>query len=98
MSRYIRVDNLEAADYITVWDCDCSEYGEQTVMAVDDLWYLPVADAVEVVRCSKCKHWSYFADEKVWGCCLHDFPTNKDDFCSFGEGGDDDGLYRERTS
>lgn len=28
-------------EYVTVWDCDCSEFGRQTVMAVDDLAYLP---------------------------------------------------------
>lgn len=27
--------------YFTIWNCKCSEYGEQTVMAVDDVRYLP---------------------------------------------------------
>ena len=31
----------DVSNYITVWDCNCSEYGRQTVMAVDDLNYLP---------------------------------------------------------
>lgn len=31
----------DASKYITVWDCNCSEFGKQTVMAVDDLNYLP---------------------------------------------------------
>ena len=31
----------DVSNYITVWDCNCSEYGKQTVMAVDDLNYLP---------------------------------------------------------
>lgn len=34
---------VEVQNYITTWECQCSEYGEQTVMAVDDLRYLPVA-------------------------------------------------------
>ncbi|MBQ1789269.1 MAG: hypothetical protein II008_03755 [Oscillospiraceae bacterium] len=38
--RLIDVDK-DPSDYITVWDCDCSEFGKQTVMAVDDLRYLP---------------------------------------------------------
>jgi hypothetical protein len=43
MARYIDAD-VEVSDYVTVWDCDCSEFGKQTVMAVDDLKYLPTAD------------------------------------------------------
>lgn len=43
MPRYIDAD-LEVSKYVTVWDCDCSEFGKQTVMAVDDLHYLPTAD------------------------------------------------------
>jgi hypothetical protein len=43
MARYIDAD-LEVSKYVTVWDCDCSEFGKQTVMAVDDLNYLPTAD------------------------------------------------------
>lgn len=37
------VDSEEdISNYITIWDCNCSEFGRQTVMAVDDLQYLPV--------------------------------------------------------
>lgn len=32
----------DMSNYITVWDCECSECEKQTVMAVDDLRYLPV--------------------------------------------------------
>jgi hypothetical protein len=45
MARYIDAD-IEVSDYVTVWDCDCSEFGRQTVMSVDDLQYLPTADVV----------------------------------------------------
>lgn len=31
----------DMSNYFTIWDCKCSEYGEQTVMAVDDVRYLP---------------------------------------------------------
>jgi hypothetical protein len=40
----------DVSNYITVWDCKCSEFGKQTVMAVDDLKYLPTivpADTAE---------------------------------------------------
>jgi hypothetical protein len=43
MARYIDAD-VEVSKYVTVWDCDCSEFGKQIVMAVDDLHYLPTAD------------------------------------------------------
>ena len=43
MARYIDVD-MDVSNYVTVWDCNCSEFGKQTVMAVDDLQYLPTAD------------------------------------------------------
>lgn len=69
MPRYVEVENLEVSDYVTVWDCNCSEFGKQLVMAIDDLQYLPAADVQEVkhghwircndqggVRCSKCRH------------------------------------------
>lgn len=52
MPRYIDAD-LEVPKYVTVWDCECSEFGKQTVMAVDDLHYLPTADVApraEVAR------------------------------------------------
>ena len=44
----------------------------------------PTVDAVEVVRCKDCKHWTM-------GYCNHfayyDYEptTNEDDFCSYGE-------------
>ena len=46
MARYVEIDDVEVSDYVTVWDCNCSEFGRQTVMAVDDLQYLPTADVV----------------------------------------------------
>ena len=38
--RLIDAD-ADPSEYVTVWDCECSEFGRQTVMAVDDLMYLP---------------------------------------------------------
>ena len=31
----------DMSTYFTIWDCKCSKYGKQTVMAVDDSRYLP---------------------------------------------------------
>lgn len=47
--KYVEVNDLEVGDYVTVWDVD-GEFGRQTVMAVDDLQYLPSADVRPVVR------------------------------------------------
>jgi len=40
----------DVSNYITVWDCKCSEFGKQTVMAVDDLKYLPTIVPAEAER------------------------------------------------
>ena len=47
----------------------------------------PTVDAVEVVRCEKCKHWGYHGGYGYF--CNHPksmrFKSKKDDFCSYGE-------------
>ena len=48
----------------------------------------PAVDAVEVVRCEKCKQWSRnigIADSPNGHCFCHDIDTNGHDFCSYGE-------------
>ena len=45
--RLIDVD-IDVNDYVETWDCNCITGGIQTVMAVDDLSYLPTIDAVPV--------------------------------------------------
>ena len=45
----------------------------------------PAVDAVEVVRCWKCK---YHEDTNVTGfkhCCLHSKTVRYNDFCSYGK-------------
>ena len=76
--------------YIETWDCHCSENGQQHVMAVDDLQYLPTIDAVPVVRCGECRYWD---DD---GRCnppknglIREY-TEPDDFCSYGERRDEE--------
>lgn len=59
----------------------------------------PVIDAVEVVRCEKCKSWKRIRDNR--GVCKHptftfeddtiDPLTEPNDFCSYGEMREDDG-------
>ena len=51
MAEYINrealtIENLEK--YMTVMEVNTKEYGQQVVVAVDDLMYLPTADVAEV--------------------------------------------------
>ena len=51
MAEYIErealtIENLEK--YMTVMEVNTKKYGQQVVVAVDDLMYLPTADVVEV--------------------------------------------------
>lgn len=69
MSKYLDIENVNVSDFVIVWECNCSEYGKQEVMAIDDLRYLPVADVAKVkhgkwvdaygnyktAECSQCK-------------------------------------------
>lgn len=58
MSKYVDVENINVSDYVTVWECNCSEYGKQEVMAIDDVFYLPAADVAEVKHGKWIKpHW-----------------------------------------
>lgn len=36
--------NADVYPYVTTWTCNCSEYGVQNVMAVDDISTLPEID------------------------------------------------------
>jgi hypothetical protein len=83
--KYIDAD-VDVSGHVTVWECNCSEFGKQTVMAVDDLYYLPAADVVEVVRCKDCKNYEPHGNG-IAGMCK--IPKNKGiryagDFCSYG--------------
>ena len=46
MGKYVDIENTNVHDYVTTWDCNCSEYGRQRVMAVDDVNYLPTTDTM----------------------------------------------------
>ena len=58
MSKYVEMENLEVGDYITIWDCKCSEFGRQTVM-----------DVVEKRNCEKCIHFGKHATEYPCSHC-----------------------------
>ena len=61
---------------------------------VFDVEEMPTVDAVEVVRCRKCKHWkpsgskagNSFSDmEYIGGCEFTNYCRSESDFCSYGE-------------
>ena len=54
--------------------------------AIISIYDAPTIDAVEVVRCKKCRHWSNGDD--IRGICYRCPNTRQmryDDFCSYGE-------------
>lgn len=87
----LTIENLEK--YMTVMEVNIKEYGQQVVVAVDDLMYLPAADVSEVVRCMHCKWFKTNTDKENY-CDRHSavwykFYIRPDDFCSYGERKDD---------
>ena len=72
------------------------EFANVKTINKDDIAYAidnaNAVDAVEVVRCKDCKHWKPI-DEHIphmecdvfCGAYEHGYPTNADDFCSYGE-------------
>ena len=63
---------------------DCMDADDEIAMTYC-AYFIGKADFAEVVRCDKCEHWIYWADEKRCSCDLHHIRTNRDDFCSYGE-------------
>ena len=58
----------------------------------------PTVDAVEVVRCKDCKHYVQFLQDNkerrctiFSGCYDRPYPTEPNDFCSYGERRTEDG-------
>ena len=51
----------------------------------------PTVDAIKVIRCKDCKYYKqetkgdYFRCQVFNGAYEHGFPTEEDDFCSYGE-------------
>ena len=81
----LTIENLEK--YMTVMEVNTKEYGQQVVVAVDDLMYLPTADVVEVVRCKDCA----IPHNRFTGCPkLNGLIPPENHFCSFGERKEDD--------
>lgn len=87
--------NTNVQDYVETWMCNCSDYGRQHVMAVDDVCTLPVIDPVHAagaVYCKECKyckqHHEKQTNETSYKCTKYSFYDFSDrqpnDFCSQG--------------
>lgn len=88
------IDADELTEVIESKEGRFPDYGNEPFMAFEVKDYIrdcETVDAVEVVRCKDCKH---FTDDGITGvlhvCGLksfsgHDFETRPDDFCSYGE-------------
>lgn len=64
----------------------------EMVVDVRDIEDAPTVDAVEVVRCKDCKHYHKITEtdkhcrcDIFCGCYDKPYPTEPDDFCSYGE-------------
>lgn len=72
----------------------CDEFGTDHLF-IDAIVYeignAPIVDAVEVVRCEKCKHWQKCESSLIGDvmCCTGQgsmyIQKAADDFCSYGE-------------
>lgn len=88
MTRYIDADafsekmkrqyceNCDNYQGIRCRSCSCGDW-------LDDLYFEPTADAVEVVRCKDCLHGSW--SEGILRCNIMDEPMTENDFCSKGD-------------
>ena len=86
----MRLVNLDA-----VIDCLELEWGYEGMR--EDLYSLPVVDAVPVVRCKDCRYWQdnnggYPNKECRW---REDETPDADDFCSCGERKENDDELEE---
>ena len=82
--RLIDADALIEAHY----DYCCKHHGEADVFYAWSLQLMknaPTVDAVEVVRCGKCKRWKNGHLCEAWSR-YGTIETRADQFCNYGEG------------
>ena len=98
MARLIDADAL-IEDIKSFWDWDSIDGITSTTVlkqTITDISHAPTIDAVPVVRCKDCRHWSEMQNSA--GACLRHSViagswwngTDSTDFCSFAERRDDE--------
>ena len=60
------------------------EFWDEAVL-ISDIKNAPTVDAVEVVRCWKCKYHEDTDVTEFKHCCLHSKIVRYNDFCSYGK-------------
>ena len=83
---------MRLVDLDAVIDCLEVEWGYEGIR--EDLYSLPVVDAVPVVRCTDCKYGSYDSKPNGAMVCLrtnNGFWRKETDFCSYGTPKNDGG-------
>ena len=93
-------DLIRREDVIRLLHYNCDEHCSAVVSEFEELH---AADAVEVVRCSRCKYWeptnnSWMDRNRTDGVCralmefriAERYMTEKDHFCGFGERREED--------
>lgn len=83
---------MRLVDLDAVIDCLEVEWGYEGIR--EDLYSLPVVDAVPVVRCTDCKYGSYDSKPNGAMVCLRTndgFWRKETDFCSYGTPKNDGG-------
>lgn len=84
MSRYIDADAIKEKAWKA--ESEACFYALEDVVSVTDIDEAP---SIDIVRCKECKY--YFSDGGAMMFCENtDFPTNADDFCSYGERREDE--------
>ena len=88
MSRYID------AEYVNAFPIRIDHYDEKHgnrhfVLGIESVMeYIEEAPSIDIVRCKECRHWN---EEDHW-CNIRDsygWDYKPDDFCSYGQKGDE---------
>ena len=61
--------NINVQDYVETWVCNCSDYGRQHVMSVDDVCTLPTSDPVHADGGCYCKECQYYEPLRDYPDC-----------------------------
>lgn len=61
--------NTNVQDYVETWMCNCSGYGKQHVMAVDDVCTLPTIDPVHAAGGYYCREFQYYEPFRDYPDC-----------------------------
>lgn len=99
--RYIDADALHNLfrEWFESYDWDENEIEKHTIAtAIRTVDAQPTADVVEVVRCKDCKHYKkniscvggLYNGCSEWLNEGNEIEVREDDYCSFGERGEDD--------